>query len=184
MQFIYDILPVFLFFMAFKLYGIYVATVVGMIATFLQMIFNRWWLKVWDKKQVITFFVFLVFGSMTLYFHDPIFVKWKPTVIFWIFALAIVISQFFEKPLMQRLMENMLQEKAVIPSLAWKKLNVIWAIFFVGMGGVNLYIAYHFSNDAWVNFKFYGITAGLFLISVFQALYLARYLSSEEKVKK
>jgi len=178
MSFLYEIFPVFLFFIAFKLYDIYVATVVGIVATLSQVVISRCWKGKWDRKQLITLGVFLLFGGMTLYFHNPIFVKWKPTVIFWVFALIIFISQFFsKKPLIKRLMEGMLQNKATIPELVWKKLNVIWMAFFVGLGAINLYIAYYFSNDAWVNFKFYGITGALVLLSIFQACYLMRYLT-------
>lgn len=177
MQLLYDIFPVFLFFMAFKFYGIYTATTVGIIATFAQVIVYRLWKKQWEKKQVITLAVFSLFGGMTLYFHDPIFVKWKPTIVFWIFAAAILFTHFFmRKPLMQRLMENMLQGKESIPHHAWRMLNIVWALFFIILGVVNLYIAYYFSNEAWVNFKFYGITGALFALSIFQAIYLMRYL--------
>lgn len=184
MQLFYEIFPVLLFFIAFKLYGIYVATVVGIVTTFLQVIINRVWLGKWDRKQIITLAVFLIFGGMTLYFHNPIFVKWKPTIVFWIFAIAIIFSQLFtQKPLMQRLMENMLQGKGDVPLNIWKKLNIIWALFFIVLGSINLYIAYYFSNDAWVNFKFYGVTCALFLLSIFQALYLMRYMT-ESKTEK
>lgn len=178
MQFLFEILPVFLFFLAFKFYGIYVATTVGILATFIQVIAFRFWKGIWDKKQIITLAVFLVFGGMTLYFHDPIFVKWKPTIVFWVFAVAIVITQYFtHKPLMQRLMENMVQDKNPISHLVWKKLNLMWALFFIVLGSVNLYVAYSCSNDAWVNFKFYGITSSLFVFSVIQALYLSRFMT-------
>lgn len=185
MQFLYEFFPVLLFFIAFKIYGIYVATTVGIVTTFLQVFITRFWLKRWDKKQLITLAVFTIFGGMTLYFHNPIFVKWKPTIVFWIFALLILGSQIFtRKPLMQRFMENMLEEKGgVIPSSAWKTLNIVWAVFFIILGGINLYIAYYFSNDAWVNFKFYGITSALFVLSIFQALYLFRFMSEVKPQK-
>jgi len=115
MQFLYEIFPVLLFFIAFKYFGIYVATQVGIVTTFIQTVCYRLYFKIWDKKQVITFFVFLVFGSMTLYFHDPIFVKWKPTIVYWIFAAIILGSQFTTKPIMKRLISSMLQEKVIIP---------------------------------------------------------------------
>ena len=176
MHLFYEIFPIVLFFITFKLYGIYVATAVGIIATLLQVLISRLWSKKWDRKQLVTLAVFLVFGGLTLYFHDPIFVKWKPTVVFWIFALVILGYWLFtRKPLMQRLMENMLQEKYLIPEKIWKRLNVMWALFFLILGAINLYVAYQFSNNAWVNFKFYGITSALFLFSLFQAYYLMRY---------
>lgn len=182
MQLLYEILPLFLFFLSFKLYDIYVATVVGIVATLLQVIFNRVWFGKWDRKQLVTLAVFVIFGGMTLYFHDPIFVKWKPTIVFWIFAIVILITQVFtRKPLMQRLMEHMLQEKGDVPLQVWKRLNLMWAFFFIVMGSINLYVAYHFSNDAWVNFKFYGVTSALFLISICQALYLTRFITETKE---
>lgn len=181
MQLFYEILPVFLFFMAFKFYGIYVATVVGIIATALQVIIYRLWRKQWDKKQLITLGVFVFFGGMTLYFHNPIFVKWKPTIIFWVFALALLGGQIFtKKPLMQRLMQNALQDKGHIPGVVWKRVNLMWIIFFIALGALNLYFAYYFSDDIWVNFKFYGITGALFVFSIIQAFYLARYLNESK----
>lgn len=181
MQLFYEIFPVFLFFLAFKFYDIYVATVVGIVTTLLQVIVTRAWTGKWDRKQIITLAVFALFGGMTLYFHDPIFVKWKPTIVFWAFSLAILgYHLVMRKPLMQRLMQNMLQEKAAIPLSVWKRLDLIWALFFITLGCINLYIAYNYSNDAWVNFKFYGITAALFLFSIFQAFYLMRFMSESK----
>lgn len=177
MHLLYEILPVFLFFIAFKWYGMYVATTVGIVATFLQVVLTRFIAHKWDRKQLVTLAVFLLFGGMTLYFHDPIFVKWKPTIVFWIFALVMLGSRVFtNKPLIQRLMENMLEEKANVPLPVWNKLNALWAMFFLVLGGINLYVAYQLSNDAWVNFKFYGITSALFLFSIVQAVYLMRYV--------
>lgn len=178
MHFLYEIFPVFLFFLAFKLYDIYIATVVGIVTTLVQVIANRLVKGKWDNKQVITLFVFLFFGGLTLYFHNPIFVKWKPTIVFWIFALVIIGSQLFTyKPITQRLMENMMQGKGIVPLHIWKTLNIIWGLFFALLGGINLYVAYFYSNDVWVNFKFYGVTSALFLLSVFQAIYLMRFMS-------
>lgn len=178
MYMLYEVLPAFLFFMAFKFYDIYVATIVGIVSALLQVIITYLCSKKWDKKQVAILGIFSFFGGMTLYFHDPIFVKWKPTIVFWIFSLVILGSCFTHKPLIQRLMENMIEEKgkAAVPNTVWKKLNVIWLIFFMVLGSLNLYIAYNLSNDAWVNFKFYGITSALLLFSVFQAIYLMRYM--------
>lgn len=178
MQLLYEIIPVLLFFIAFKWKGIYVATTVGIVATMAQVLLTRLFAKKWDRKQLITLFVFLVFGGLTLYFHDPIFVKWKPTIVFWIFAAALLGSQFFtKKTIMQRLMENVLQGKGEVPIRIWRRVNTVWALFFSVLGCINLYVAYYFSNDAWVNFKFYGITSALFLLSILQAFYLMRYVS-------
>lgn len=176
--FLYDFIPVLLFFIAFKLYGIYVATVVGIAVTALQVIINYVWKRRVDKQQLITLIVFSLFGGMTLYFHDPLFVKWKPTVIFWIFGIVLLGSQFIgKKPLMQRMMEKMLEEKGTIPHSVWRRLNLAWMTFFIVLGGINIYIAYHFSTDTWVNFKLYGILGLFILFSFAQAMCLAKYMT-------
>ncbi len=100
---------------------------------------------------------------MTLYFHNQVFVMWKPTVIFWFMALAFLVSRFFgEKTLVQRMMESGLKDSQ-LPEKTWRLLNSLWVVFFLLLGTVNLFVAYHFSLDTWVNFKLYGIS-GLLLI--------------------
>lgn len=181
MHLFYEILPVFLFFLAFKFYGIYTATIVGIIATTIQVLATRLVTKQWDRKQLITMSVFLVFGGMTLYFHNPIFVKWKPTIVFWVFSFAILITQIFtKKPLMQRMMEGAMEGQHSIPQRVWRNVNLLWGIFFIVMGGVNIYIAYTYSDDIWVNFKFYGITGALLVVSVIQAIYLVRFMTDKQ----
>jgi intracellular septation protein len=175
MRVLYDIFPTFLFFLVFKYAGIYAATWAGIIVTVIQVGISRLWLKKWDRAQLITLAVFSFFGGMTLYFHNPIFVKWKPTIIFWIFALCFLGSRLTRQPLIQRLMQRMLAD-VVIPYVVWQRLNLLWASFFMLLGSVNLYIAYHWSNEAWVNFKFYGITGALFGVSFLQAIYLSQYM--------
>lgn len=173
---LYDFIPVVLFFIAFKWYGIYVATTVGIVTTALQVIITALHHKKFDKQQLVTLVVFVIFGGLTLYFHNPLFVKWKPTVIFWIFGLVLFGSHFIgNKPLMQRMMEKMLEEKATLPKAVWAKLNIMWTCFFIFMGSVNIYVAYHYSDNAWVNFKLYGVLGMLILFSVLQGVYLSRY---------
>jgi intracellular septation protein len=175
----YDFVPVLLFFIAFKFYGIYAATVVGIVVTALQVIITTFWKKKLDKKQLITLAVFVVFGGMTLYFHNPIFVKWKPSVIFWLFGVVFLLSHFIgKKPIIQRMMEGMLEENNnKLPDKVWKRLNAAWAVFFILLGGINIFVAYHFSTDTWVNFKLYGILGLLFVFSFLQAICLTRYLN-------
>lgn len=177
MQLIYEFIPLVLFFAAFKWYGIYAATVVGMAATAIMVLIFRFIKKTWDKKQLVTLGIFVLFGSLTLYFHDPIFIKWKPTVLFWLFALAILFTQLFTaKPLMQRVMEELLPPEQAVPLQVWRNLNLGWAMAFFVLGAVNLYVAYTFSNEVWVNYKFYGVTLIFVVLSVAQALLLSRYI--------
>ena len=181
-NFLYDFLPVLLFFLAFKIYGIYVATVVGILATAIQVLLTITLRKKIDKQQIVTLGVFCVFGGLTLYFHNPMFVKWKPSVIFWLFGIIFLLSQFIgQKPIIQRMMEKLIEDKATLPRMVWTKMNIAWTIFFLTLGTINIFVAYNFSTDAWVNFKFYGILGMLLLFSFFQALYLSKHLSDENK---
>ena len=181
---IIDFVPVLLFFMAFKIYGIYVATTVGIVATALQVIVTRLIRRRFDKQQVVTLVIFVLFGGMTLYFHNPIFVKWKPSIIFWVFGIVFFCSQFIGvKPLAQRMLEGMLEGQATaVPKVVWTRLNMAWTVFFLLLGTVNIYIAYTYSTDTWVNFKVYGIMTCLLVFSFIQAMCLTRYLSSDDKV--
>ena len=175
-----DFIPVLLFFASFKIYGIYVATTVGIVATALQVIITRLLRKRFDKQQLVTLVVFVVFGGMTLYFHNPIFVKWKPTIVFWVFGLAFLGSQFIgEKPIARRMLESLLegQNATIIPTKVWSRLNYAWSIFFITLGTVNLFVAYYFDTDVWVNFKVYGILGLLLLFSFVQAICLTRFFT-------
>jgi intracellular septation protein len=179
-SFIIDFIPVLLFLLAFKIYGIYVATTVGIVATAIQVIITRIVRKKFDKQQLITLVVFAVFGGMTLYFHNPTFVKWKPSIVFWIFGGAFIISQFIgKKPIIQAMLEKVVdaEMKSQVPDIVWRRLNMAWGIFFLILGTVNIYVAYTFSTDTWVNFKVFGILGLIMVFSFVQAFCLARYLS-------
>jgi intracellular septation protein len=174
----YDFVPVIIFFIAFKFYGIYVATVVGIAATALQVLIGLIINKKVDKQQLLTLVIFIIFGGMTLYFHNPLFIKWKPTIVFWIFSVAFLISQLFtKKPLIQHMLNNLLEGQAhTISKSIWKRLNLAWALFFFFLGSINLYVAYHYSTEAWVNFKLFGVLGILLAFSFLQAIWLSRYL--------
>jgi intracellular septation protein len=174
-----DFVPVLLFLIAFKMYGIYAATTVGIVATAVQVLLTRLIRHRFDKQQVITLVVFVIFGGMTLYFHNPIFIKWKPSIIFWIFGLIFLGSQFIGvKTLAQRMLEGLLEGQATsVPRFVWSRLNIAWTVFFLSLGTVNIYVAYTYSTDTWVNFKVYGIMTLLLGFSFVQAICLTRYLS-------
>ncbi len=180
---VYDFIPLLLFFIAFKWYGIYVAVVFGMVSTTIQVVLSVLIRKKWDKQQLITLAVFLIFGSMTLYFHNPLFIKWKPTVIFWIFSLVLILSHCIgQKTLIQRMMSHIIEEKgSSLPSNVWKRLNLAWAVFFGVLGGLNLWVAYQCNTETWVNFKVYGVMSCLILFSIIQSIYLTRHLIEHKK---
>ena len=178
MKFLYDYFPVICFFIGYKLYGIYTATVVAMIASFLQV--GCFWLKNrrFEQLHLLTFALIILLGSITLAFHQPIFIKWKPSIIYWLFGSALLFSQYVtNKPLLYRMLKNKLQ----LPQHAWRLLNVSWAVFFITMGFLNVYVVYHYTTDAWVNFKLFG-TLGLTLIfMIIQAFYIEKFLKNIEK---
>jgi intracellular septation protein len=178
---IFDFILVLLFFITFKFYGIYTATVAIIIGATVQVIYTRVRHGRFDKKQLLVLAVVLIFGSMTLYFHNPIFIKWKPTVVFWVMGAALLVSQFMgKKPLIERLMGHVFEGKETLPARVWKNLNIAWTVFFIVLGSVNVFVAYYFSDDAWVNFKLYGVLSALILFGVAQSFYLAKYLTSSK----
>lgn len=183
----YDLVPVLLFFIAFKFYGIYAATLVGIVATAFQVFITILVKKQIDKKQLVTLIVFLLFGGLTLYFHNPIFIKWKPTIVYWIFGAVFLFSHFIgQKPLIQRIFSSALESSGTsheVPNRVWRKLNLVWTLFFVALGFLNLWVAYHFSTNAWVNFKLYGVMGCLLLFSLAQIFYLAQFFTDEKQLK-
>jgi len=173
MKFLFDLFPVILFFVAYKFAGIFVATAAAIAATFVQV---GWlWLRgkridgmLWASLAII-----VVFGGATLLLHDDTFIMWKPTVLYWLFAAVLVVSErFFGRNLIRAMMRAQLE----LPPAAWAKLNWSWAGFFAVLGALNLYVAYHFTQNQWVNFKLFGVTGLMLLFILAQALFLARHI--------
>ncbi|MGH8650465.1 MAG: septation protein A [Burkholderiales bacterium] len=173
MKFLFDIFPVVLFFIAFKIYDIYVATAVAIAATVVQIAWT--WLrhrKV-DNLLWVSLAVIVVFGGATLLLQDETFIKWKPTVLYWLFAAVLAVAELaFRKNLIRAMMES----QVTLPEAVWGKLLASWIAFFVLMGALNLAVAYNFSTDAWVNFKLFGGIGLMLAFIVLQALMLSRYL--------
>jgi intracellular septation protein len=177
MKFLFDIFPVVLFFIAFKIYDIYVATAVAITATFLQL---GWaWLrhrKV-DNMLWISFAVIVVFGGATLLLQDETFIKWKPTVLYWLFGAVLAGAALgFGKNLIRIMMEA----QVTLPEVVWGKLLASWIAFFGLMGALNLIVAFNFSTDAWVNFKLFGGIGLMLVFIVLQGLMLARHIEDKK----
>ena len=173
MKFLFDLLPVLLFFIAYKLDGIYVATAVLIVASLAQVAWLWFRHHRVEKMPLITALLVLVLGGATLLLHDETFVKWKPTVVNWLFALAFLGSQFIGgKTLVERMMSGAID----LPAEIWSRLNTLWVAFFVLMGVANLYVAFNFNTDTWVNFKLFGMLGLTLVFVVLQSFYLARYL--------
>ena len=177
MKFLFDIFPVVLFFIAFKFSDIYVATAVAMGATFLQI---GWvWLrhrKV-DNMLWVSLAVIVVFGGATLLLQDETFIKWKPTVLYWLFSAVLAVAALaFRKNLIRAMMET----QVTLPEVVWGKLLASWIAFFALMGALNLIVAFNFSTDAWVNFKLFGGIGLMLVFIVLQGLMLARHIEDKK----
>ena len=176
MKFLFDLFPVLLFFVAFKLYDIYVATAVAIAATFAQV----GWLKLRgrrvDPMLWASLAIIAVFGGATLALHDETFIKWKPTILYWLFAVVLAGGELV---LRRNLLRALLGGQLALPDHAWRKLTWSWIGFFVFMGAANLLVAYQFSTDAWVNFKLFGGMGLMLLFVLAQGLYLARYVQEK-----
>lgn len=172
-----DYIPIICFFIAFLAYGIYVATAVAMGVSVLQVLFCWVIYKKVEKIYLMMMCVILVLGAATLIFHNPIFVKWKPTIIYWIFATTMIGSQFFgsKEPIASRLMANQIK----LPNKAWENINIAWAIFFIVLSFLNLAIAYNFDTRTWVYFKFIGTLVLTLLFAIGQAIYMNQHIDKE-----
>ena len=201
MKLLFDLFPIILFFAAYQLGvanpesaqsvldavgvhlfagakpGVFLATLVAILATVLQV---AW---VWMRHRKVeamlwlSFVLIVVFGGATLFLQDENFIKWKPTVLYWMFALALGLAPvLFERNLIRMLMEKQVS----LPDAVWERLNLGWTAFFVFLGLANLYVAFRYSTDTWVNFKLFG-TMGLMLVFIIgQSFYLTRHIKESE----
>ncbi len=172
MKFLFDLFPVILFFIAFKLADIYVATATAIAATFVQVGWLKWRRRRVDPMLWASLAIIVVFGGATLALRDETFIKWKPTVLYWLFGAVLGGAELFFR---RNLMRLMLGAQVQLPDPVWAKLNWSWTGFFAFMGAANLYVAYNFSTDLWVNFKLFGGMGLMLLFVLGQALFLARY---------
>ena len=198
MKFFLDFFPVVLFFVVYKFFGdlppqvvnlangipfivinhnepkdaIYFATLVLIIATIIQNFVNFLVYKKLEKIHLISLGILLAFGSLTLAFKDPLFIKWKVSIFNWFFGAAIIGSQYIgKKPLIERMMAQAIS----VPQLIWRKINFVWGLFFLFVGVVNIYVAYTYDEETWVNFKLFGVMGMTFVFMIAQGIYLAKH---------
>ncbi len=178
MKLLFDLIPVLLFFVAYKIWGIYIATAVAIAATVLQIIWTKYRHGKVDTMLWVTFAIVAILGGATLMLHNENFIKLKPTALYWIFSLILLFSNLlFHK----NLMRAMLHEKIALPLHAWNRLNLIWSVFFAALGFINLYVAYSFSTDTWVNFKLFGFTGLMLVFILAQGAWLSRYIDEKKE---
>lgn len=206
MKFLLDFFPIVFFFIAYKFFGdipsqfiepfnilpfvsidpneakdaIYFATLVIILATVLQNISHLVIFKKIGKMQIISLGMLLIFGSMTLTFKDPLFIKWKLSIFNWLFAFVIILSQFIgEKPLIERMMSNALDA----PKKIWTKVNLSWGLFFAFVGFVNIYVTYNYSEAFWVDFKLFGVLGMTLVFMIGQGIYISAHVVSKKNTK-
>lgn len=174
-QLLFDYLPIVLFFITFKLYDIYTATGVAIAASFLQVGIYYYSHRKFEKMHVIMFVLITILGGATLLLHQEIFIKWKPTAVYWVLALIFLSSHFIgKKTAIKLLLENNLD----LPESVWKRLNLGWMTFFILLGIANLLVVYHFDTNTWVNFKLFGTLGLTALFIILQSFYLTKYCTT------
>ncbi|OGA73123.1 MAG: septation protein A [Betaproteobacteria bacterium RIFCSPLOWO2_12_FULL_65_14] len=178
MKLLFDFFPVVLFFIAFKFWGIFVATAAAIAATFAQVA----WLKLRGRRvepmMWVSLAIIVVFGSATLVLQDETFIKWKPTILYWAFGGVLLCADLFFR---RNLIRSMLEQQVSMPELVWKRLNWSWIGFFACMGAANLFVAFNYPTDTWVNFKLFGGLGLLLLFVLLQALFLARHVEEKQQ---
>lgn len=189
MKLLFDFFPLLLFFAAYKLYDIFVATAVAIIASFAQV--AMFWLKHrrFEKMHLIALGAIAVFGGLTLVLHDNTFIKWKPTIVHWLMSTLLFGSQFVGK---KTVIERILGEQISLPRRVWARLNFSWGVFFFVLGVLNIYVAFFFGphldaqtrDDIWVYFKVPGTLALTLLFVVMQALLMARHVDEKTENRK
>ena len=177
MKMLIDFLPIVIFFIVYKLTDdLILATAVLIPATMLQMAYTWFTTKKVEKMQLVTLVLVVVLGGLTVALQDGQFIKWKPTIVNWLFSLAFLGSQFIgQKPIVQRLMGKSVE----LPSQVWRKLNVAWVVFFAAMGGINLYVAFNYSESTWVDFKLFGMLGLTFVFIIAQGLYMSGFMPKD-----
>ena len=183
MKIFFDLIPVILFFIGFKFFGIFAATAIAIATTLALIVYSKIRHDKVDNMLLANGAIISVLGGITLLLHDKTYIMWKPTVLYWLAAAVLLVSNmFFKKNFIQQMMGKMLNP----PQAIWNKLNLLWVIFLVGLGFLNLYVAFNYSLDTWVNFKLFGVTSLLFLFMIGQTLVLRKYIiePAEDKSEK
>ncbi|GLS89151.1 putative intracellular septation protein A [Psychromonas marina] len=174
-----EFIPLVIFFIVYKMVDIYAATAALMVAmtiTFIYSYFKNG--KKAEKMQIITLAMILIFGTLTLVLHDDVFIKWKVTLVYAVFSIALLVTQFiFKKPAIKQ----MLGKELELPDNIWNNLNLAWALFFASLGAINVYVAFTMSQEVWVNFKVFGLLAVTLLFTILSGLYLYKHLPQDSQ---
>ena len=166
--------PLLVFFVAFKLLGIYWATGALMVTTVALMMIHRLRTGRFKTMHVVTAGVALILGSATLLLHDQRFIQWKPTVLLGCAAAAFLGSGMVgRQPLARRMLEGVFSEPLELSAHAWTVINSLWACWFAMLAAANIYIAQNFTESVWVNFKVFGISVAMLIFMIPQVIWLS-----------
>jgi len=171
MKFLFDLFPVILFFIAYKFSNIYTATLVVIGATIFQVIYSKLVHKRVDKLLIFNAVLISILGGTTLWLHDANFIKWKPSILYWLLSGALLFFQFFKK---KNLVKNLMGKQIHLTEKGWDQISITSALFFGVLGALNLYIAFNFSESTWVNFKLFGITGLIMCYAVLIGILASR----------
>jgi intracellular septation protein len=177
MKLFLDFFPIILFFVAFKFAGIYVATGVAIVATIAQIAWLRYSNGKVEPMQWVTLAVIVLFGGATIALQNETFIKWKPTVLYWLMGGTLMGGQLL---LGKNLLKTLMGSQMELPDAAWRVANWSWIVFFAAMGALNLWVAFNFDTNTWVNFKLFGGLGLMALFVIGQALYLGRFLKADQ----
>lgn len=171
-----DLAPAVLFFGAYVFGDIYTATAVLIVSLFAVVAVYWLWKRELHKGQLVTALIAAVLGGLTLYVHDPAFIKFKPTAVYAVFAIALLASHFIgDRVLLARIP----QQAVALPDATWRRVNLAWAVFFAACAALNLYVAANFSEKTWVEFKAFGFTALTFVFLLAHVPFLAPHLKEQ-----
>ena len=176
MKLLIDFFPIALFFIAFKFAGIYIATAVAMLATLVQIGWVYFKHGKVEPMQWVSLAIIILFGGATLVLHDEMFIKWKPSILYWLMGSALVVGQLGFK---KNFIRSMMSAQLSLPEFVWLRLLWSWALFFIIMGGVNLWVAFNYDTDTWVNYKLFGSMGLMFVFVLAQGMYLSRFIQPE-----
>ena len=170
MQLLVDFLPIIIFFVVFKLYGMYAATAAIIVAMAAQIAVQWFRERKVNKMLLVSGVLVALFGSATLVLRNPIFIQWKPTIVNWLFAAAFLGSQFIGQ---QTLIERVMGHAVQLTQTMWRKLNLMWVANFAFLGAANIYVVYNFDEETWVNFKLFGMLGLTLIMAVGQAIWIS-----------
>ncbi|KAA9001828.1 septation protein A [Affinibrenneria salicis] len=173
-----DFLPPIVFFVVYKMYDIYIASGALIAATALTLLYSWIRYRKVGNVAIVTFVLVAVFGSLTIALHNDEFIKWKVTILYTLFAVALLFSQLVLK---KNLIQKMLDKEIVLPEAIWQKLNVAWALFFLCCGLLNIYVAFWLSQDTWMNFKLFGLAGMTLLFTLASGACVYRYIPTQQE---